>query len=143
MLIVGAYVTATNNNGLVYSDHYSEEHTALSCGCHVTMSSYLWVPKKRKVGSLCYLIIYLFGGAVNRNNSYFLFQCLTYMSTGNIKIIMFLGSKLRRVRRADNLTAICERLSRQCEILNISQPYRPPRPVMRIALLYGDGVCFL
>jgi hypothetical protein len=28
------------------------------------------------------------------------------------------------------------RLSRQCEILNISQPYRPPRPVMGIALLY-------
>jgi hypothetical protein len=26
----------------------------------------------------------------------------------NIKIIMFLGSKVRRVRSADNLTAICE-----------------------------------
>jgi hypothetical protein len=26
----------------------------------------------------------------------------------NIKIIMFLGSKVRRVRRADNFTAICE-----------------------------------
>jgi hypothetical protein len=26
----------------------------------------------------------------------------------NIKIIMFLGSKVRPVRRADNLTAICE-----------------------------------
>jgi hypothetical protein len=56
---------------------------------------------------------------------------------------MFLGSKVQWVRRANNLTAICERLSRQCEILNISQPYMPPRPVNGIALLYGDGVCFL
>jgi hypothetical protein len=30
------------------------------------------------------------------------------MSTRNIKIIMFLGNKVRRVRRADNLTAIYE-----------------------------------
>jgi hypothetical protein len=27
--------------------------------------------------------------------------------------------------------------------LNISHLYRPPRPVTGIALLYGDGVCFL
>jgi hypothetical protein len=27
-------------------------------------------------------------------------------------------------------------LSRQCGIFNISQPYRPPRPVMEIALLF-------
>jgi NADH-ubiquinone oxidoreductase chain 4 len=27
-------------------------------------------------------------------------------------------------------------LSRQCEILNFAQPYRPPRPVTGIALLY-------
>jgi hypothetical protein len=33
---------------------------------------------------------------------------------------MFLGSKVRPVRGADNLMS---RLSRQCGILNISQPY--------------------
>jgi hypothetical protein len=35
-------------------------------------------------------------------------QPLTEMITRNIKIIMFLGSKVRRLRRADNITAICE-----------------------------------
>jgi hypothetical protein len=35
-------------------------------------------------------------------------QSLTKMSTRNIKIIMFLGSKVRPVRRDDNLTAIWE-----------------------------------
>jgi hypothetical protein len=49
---------------------------------------------------------------------------------------MFLGSEVRRVRRADNLTTSVSRLSRQCGILNISQPYRPPRHVTGIALLY-------
>jgi hypothetical protein len=44
---------------------------------------------------------------------------------------MFLGSKVRLVRGADNLTVIFN-------ILNISQPYRPPRPVTGITffLLY-------
>jgi hypothetical protein len=65
------------------------------------------------------------------------------MSTRNIQIKMFLGSKTRLVLRADSLTAICERLSRQYEILNFSQTYRPPRPVTGIALLYGNGECFL
>jgi hypothetical protein len=35
-------------------------------------------------------------------------QPLTEMSTRNIKIIVFLGSKARLVRKADNLTAIYE-----------------------------------
>jgi hypothetical protein len=49
---------------------------------------------------------------------------------------MFLRSKARMVRDADNLTAIYEPIvSRQCGILNISQPYRPPGPVTGIVLL--------
>jgi hypothetical protein len=35
------------------------------------------------------------------------------------------------------------RLPRQCGILNISQTYRPPRPVTGIALLYAYRVVFL
>jgi hypothetical protein len=47
---------------------------------------------------------------------------------------MFLGSKVRLVRGADNLTI--SRLSRQCGILNISLPYRPVRPVTGIAYTF-------
>jgi hypothetical protein len=53
------------------------------------------------------------------------------MSTGNIKKI-FLGSKVLGLA---TLPPSMSRLSRQCGILNISQPYRPPRTVTGIALL--------
>jgi hypothetical protein len=48
---------------------------------------------------------------------------------------MFLGSKVRLVRGTDNLIAMCEPIVQRCGILNISQPYRPLRPVMGLALL--------
>jgi hypothetical protein len=41
------------------------------------------------------------------SGNYEVTQPLTEMSTRNIKIIMFLGSKVRPVRMVDNLTAIC------------------------------------
>jgi hypothetical protein len=56
------------------------------------------------------------------------------MSTNNRKNI-FLGVKHgRRVKLTSQLSA--SRLSRQQRILSISQPYRPPRHVTRIALLF-------
>jgi hypothetical protein len=49
---------------------------------------------------------------------------------------MFLGSGARPVRRADNLTAICERIVSTIVILDISQPCRLPRHVTAIALFF-------
>jgi hypothetical protein len=58
------------------------------------------------------------------------------MSAEKSKII-FLGSKVRLVCTTDNLTAFVSLLSRQYGILNISQPYRPPRPVTGVTLLHS------
>jgi hypothetical protein len=52
----------------------------------------------------------------------------------------FWGVKSGQYIRMTTLPLSVSRLSGQCRILKISQPYRPPRPVTAIALLYGDGV---
>jgi hypothetical protein len=44
------------------------------------------------------------------------------------------GGKGRPALKADNFNAICERLSRKCGSLHVSQPYGPPGPVTGIAL---------
>jgi hypothetical protein len=59
-------------------------------------------------------------------------QNLSEMSTTNLHGGLERGLRLRLT----SLPPIVRRFSTQCGILNISQPYRPPRPVKGIALIY-------
>jgi hypothetical protein len=62
---------------------------------------------------------------------------LNYFFSGYLNM---LSLKCGRWVGLSTLPPSVSRLSRQCGILNISQPYRPPRLFTRIALLYGDSV---
>jgi hypothetical protein len=53
------------------------------------------------------------------------------MTTRSRNIIRFLESRARPVRKADNLAAIYAPIG----VLNVSQSYRPTRPVMGTPLL--------
>jgi hypothetical protein len=68
-------------------------------------------------------------------------QPLTEMSTGNIKKKSFWGVKCGWCVGLTTLPPSTSRLSRQCGILNISQPNRTPRPVTEIALLLQAYFC--
>jgi hypothetical protein len=51
-------------------------------------------------------------------------------SSNRSRKLMFLGSKVQPVYRADNIVTICEPT-----VYTMWDPYRPPWPVMWIALL--------
>jgi hypothetical protein len=61
-------------------------------------------------------------------------QPLKEMSTKNRN--KFLGNKARQAYKAQNFTLSMSRLYRQCGILNISQTYKPPRPVIGIFIFF-------
>jgi hypothetical protein len=58
------------------------------------------------------------------------------VSHGNESQITFSGGKARQARKADKSQPSVSQLSRRFGIPNISQTYRPPRPVTGIALIY-------
>jgi hypothetical protein len=62
-------------------------------------------------------------------------EYLTEMSIRSREII-FLGSRARPVRKADNLTAVCGPILDFVRILNISHTYGTPRPITGTALLF-------
>jgi hypothetical protein len=67
-----------------------------------------------------------------------------YSASNRKEYQIFLGVKGGQLATV-NLTAICELIVyKTLEPRRLTtQPYRPPQPVTGIALLYGDGVCFL
>jgi hypothetical protein len=100
--------------------HYKAQIVRLKAGCRVSVT---------RQGEWIFFNVHISSGRIRLWGLFSL--CETGVPESENKVI--LGSIGRSAREDDK--PITGRPSRQCEILNISQPYRPPQPVTEIDLL--------
>jgi hypothetical protein len=81
------------------------------------------------------MLRHLAHGVTSQKTTFFIVTAVKTSNLTHQQKNVFLRSRAWPVHTADNLTTICEPLTRKCGILNSAQPYRPPLPGTGLALV--------